>query len=314
MTAQNQPPPQAVQDLPVLETVVAAYAAVLGRLGLVALAAKGAIMLLVAGMLVSTLLPGGGNVVFFLVIISIAATTHFGVNWCRVMLLGVEGLPRRALTWGRPHWQFLGYGLLLFLTITAATCPLSIIGSVAASMFGLVQGPEDVGSALGITFILVLIGMLYVLGRLGFVFPAIAVEENYGFGLAWQHTAGQGARITPALCVAGAPLIIGQLMLAAFFYEAVLGISIEEMLARLPAPGEATIGTVAEGPAIEAPSLATILLFDVLAAMANFICFAVLFSLLSLAFRTCTGWVPAVTSKLPAAPEDDDENGSGPGG
>jgi hypothetical protein len=36
---------------------------------------------------------------------------------------------------------------------------------------------------------------------------------------------------------------------------------------------------------------------------------AVLYSIVALAFRTCTGWVPAAAATLPAAPQDEDRNG-----
>src|SRR3546814_12884313 len=80
------------------------------------------------------------------------------------------------------------------------------------------------------------------------------------------------------------------------------------MLLTLPEPG-------AEMPAPienrEPPSIIAVLVFNVLAAVANFLSFAALFSLLSLAFRACTGWVPAMPGHLPAAPSGECQGTSG---
>src|SRR3546814_12531631 len=89
-----------------LSTVLGAFASVAGQLALVVHAAKGAIALLIAGTLLSLVLPAGGGSSLFLVLISFAATSHFGLHWCRVMMLGPEGLPAHSLTWRPPHCPF----------------------------------------------------------------------------------------------------------------------------------------------------------------------------------------------------------------
>src|SRR3546814_10896314 len=132
--------------------------------------------------------------------------------------------------------------------------------------------------------------MAYLVARLGFVFPAIAVEERYSLRLAWQHTAGQGSRMTAALFVAGFPIAVAQLLLTALLLESLLGVSFSELLPAMPEPG-AELPPPAEIAPRESASAVAILLFDLIAAVANFLSFAVLFSLLCLAFRRCTGWV-----------------------
>ena len=307
MSTQNQPPPQAVANLPIMETVLAAFASVAGQLGLLAQAAKGAFVLLLGASLLSLALPGGGNVGFFMILISLAATTIFGLNWCRVMLLGPQGLPRRSLSWGQPHWRFLGFGLLLFLITMLASIPLSIVGSVLASVFGMAPSAGDLGAALGLTFTLVLIGMLYVLGRLGFVFPAVAVEENYSLGLAWRHTAGQGFRLTAALFIAGLPLVVAQLLLTDLLLQGLLGLSFSDMMPTMPLPDGSlppAAPPAAGTPPAEPASLFAVIVFNLISVVINFLC---------IAFRTCTGWVPAGGGNLPAeAPGDSDADDEEP--
>jgi hypothetical protein len=307
MSAHNQPPAQAVVDLPVAATVFGAFASVAGQLGLVARAAKGAIALLVAASLLSLVLPAGGGSSLFLILVSFAATAHFGLNWCRVMLLGPAGLPARSLGWREPHWRFFGYGLLLFLVMLLSSLPMTAIASVIAGILGLAASPGEAGPRLGFVLLLVFIGMIYVLARLGFIFPAVAVEERYSLRLAWQHTAGQGQRMMAALFAAGFPIAIAQLLLTALLLEGLFGVSLSELVPALPEPGAglpdgALPPDAAGATQAEPPSAAAILVFDLVAAVGNLLSFAVLFSLLSLAFRTCTGWVPAASGILPARP------------
>jgi hypothetical protein len=238
----------------------------------------------------------------FLVLIGFAATAHFGLNWCRVMLLGPAGLPVHSLAWRRPHWRFFGYGLLLLLVMLLSTLPMTAIGSIIAGILGLAGPPGQAGAQTVVALLLVCLGILYVVARLGFIFPAVAVEENYSLRLAWQHTAGQGARLGTALFAAGFPIAIAQIVLTQLLAQGLLGLSPDEILPTLPEPG-------AEPPSVdraetEAPSAAAIVLSSAIAAAFNLLSFAVLFSLLSLAFRTCTGWVPAAPANLPTAPEE----------
>src|SRR3546814_16456007 len=98
MSAHNQPPAEAGADLPVAATVVGAFASVAGQLALVGQAAKGAIALLAAAIALSLILPAGGASNLFLILVGFAATAHFGLNWCRVMLLGPRSEERRVGT------------------------------------------------------------------------------------------------------------------------------------------------------------------------------------------------------------------------
>ena len=116
--------------------------------------------------------------------------------------------------------------------------------------------------------------------------------------LAWQHTAGQGARLAAALFAAGFPISDAQVLLTQLLSAGLLGQSPTEMLPTLPEPGsEPPSAGMAEA---EAPSALAIILSNAIAAVVNLLSFAVLFSLLSLAFRTCTGWVPATSGSLPS--------------
>src|SRR3546814_18735338 len=117
-------------------TVVGAFASVAGQLALVGQAAKGAIALLAAAIALSLILPAGGARNLFLILVGFAATAHFGLNWCSVMLLGPAGLPARGLGWHQPHWRFFGYGMLLFLVLLLSTLPMKALVVVIAGAPG----------------------------------------------------------------------------------------------------------------------------------------------------------------------------------
>lgn len=318
MAAQQSPPSGAIADLPVSATVVASFAVVFGQLGLVAQAAKGAFIVLVAGSLITLVLPAG-SIDFLLILISFAVISHFGVNWCRVMLLGPQGLPTRSFTWGEIHWRFFGYVLLMFFIMMLVTIPLSVVSSLLAAAFGLMSSTGGTGPALAFVFAVIFLGMLYVLARLGFIFPAVAAGESYGLGLSWQHTAGQGARMMMALFAVGFPITVAQLVITELLSQIILGFSLFATLPTVAMPGEGLPGegfpgegfpggeaSAAIGP-VTPPSAIARIAFNLISAVVNFLSFAVIFSLLCLAFRACTGWVPAGGGSLPTVPSNENE-------
>src|SRR3546814_17292705 len=110
MSAHNQPPAEAVADLPVAATVVGAFASVAGKLALIGQADKGAIALLAAAIALSLILPAGRASNLFLTLVGFAAPAPFGLKWFPLLLPGPPRLPAPGLGWPRPHLPFLVYG------------------------------------------------------------------------------------------------------------------------------------------------------------------------------------------------------------
>ncbi len=306
MAAQHSPPSGAIADLPVAATAVGSFLSVFGQLALVVQAAKGAFLLVLGASLLALVLPAGGFGQFFLILVGLAASCHFGVNWCRIMLMGPQGLPARSLSWEDVHWRFLGYGLLLALIMLLVSLPLSVIGSILAALFGLVRSPQEIGPGVALNLALVTLGMFYVLARLGFVFPAVAAGESYGLGLSWQHTAGQGARLTATFVAVLLPVTLAQLVVSELLMQALFGQSLADMLPQIPAE-DGSAGTADAQPAD--PSKVALFIFNLLSAVVNFLSLAIVFSLICLAFRTLTGWVPAGAATPPPASLPGGQNG-----
>ncbi|MEE9209106.1 MAG: hypothetical protein V3U23_01540, partial [Kiloniellales bacterium] len=125
----------------------------------------------------------------------------------------------------------------------------------------------------------------YVMIRLSFVFPAVSVDEKYRLRHAWTHTKGQGLRLLGVTVIAAAPMValvwgVHEILGALLFAEA--------------APGQDGLPAVAQMEAFVDANLGALLLIQTVTAAINYVLMALMVSVISIAFRTCTGWVPAV--------------------
>lgn len=295
MSPRNQPPSQAVANLPVFETLGAAFAAVAGQPVLLLRAMAGGLMLLAVAAIIFVALPNAltGMLAIFA---PLAAYSHFGVNWYRIMLLGPAGLIRPTLRWDRRHWTFFGYGLalgsVLLVIYLAVTALLPFLpGAVVA------------------------VALWYLAARCSFLFPTLAVAEPYSFALAWRHTKGQGLRLTAALLIAAIPLYMTISLIVSLVVLATMGDAFTALMELQGNGGfdpDNTEANDAFAEAVAAIPPVTLISVKMIFEALTMVVLAVLFSIVALAFRICTGWVPD-GGGLPAAPDerrDDDDPGS----
>ncbi len=293
MSMHNQPPPQAVADLPVIETVVAAFPTTYGHPLLLLRAAGGAFIILAIGFILPLAWPNALTTLLSL-FAPLVAYVHFGVNWYRLQLLGPAGLVRPALRWDGRHWRSLGYSVLFLVLMVFANLFLGVTLGLVVPFAGALTN----------------VVVLYLLARFSFVFPALAVEEPYSLAFAWRHTQGQGLRLTTALLLAGIPLYIVLSLIVAQLFVMIIGISASDIAALQAAMGsgnapealEEVFGSVPPESVFTVKVIVDALFMAVL---------AVFFTIVATAFRICTGWVPAAPANLPAAPEDEDHDGQG---
>lgn len=268
------PPPSAVQLVPIGETIRIAYASVFGQIGLVAKAAF--LPFLISAVLVVPSLTAHGNLLLFLIVILLRLVpyTLFGVTWHRLILLGTGVAPPIVFPgWHRRHWRFYGFAL----AITAMTT--SLIAVVGLTSFGVAGGEAESGSGPGsaevtlgalMAILIALLLAIYVMLRLSFVFPAVAVDESYGLGDAWRHTRGQGLRLMLVMFLTLAPVTLVGWMLIAILVA--------------PFTGPPGAGSVAVSGGVIAYTLGTAL---------GYLSLALSLTVISSAFRICTGWIPA---------------------
>lgn len=292
MNSRNQPPPQAVADLPVFQTLLAAFPATYGNPALLLRAMAGGLILIGASGILFLIFPNPLTLLLLGFVGPLAASTHFGVNWYRVMLLGPAGLVRPTLKWDRRHWRVFGYAF----AINVATAVVQLSLTVALPFLSSV----------------IALAVFYVTARLSFIFPALSVEEDYSLQLSWQHTKGQGLRLTTALLLAGLPLYFVAMFVFNQLFAMLIGVpllTIAELAPQDPEALQRLVGDVAPFAMVAVMMIFTVMVLAVL---------AVEFTIVALAFRTCTGWVPAAPGQIAAVfgeePRDDDEDGPGEGG
>jgi hypothetical protein len=276
------PPPRPLRRLPVIQTVSAAYGFVFGNLRWFLRAALVPYVMstLLFALQVQVPADESPGLALLLVALGLIPYTLFAVSWHRLALLGSTAAePPLVPPWRPRHTRFLGFFILV-----------SLIGYFVVLLLGfLVGGLVMAGAEELPTLVLVLlvpsvmIAMFYLTLRLSFVFPAISVDERYGLAESWRHTAGQGLRLLAAMTLAVLPMVLA----IAALYLIFAGVPLET-------PPE--LPSEAAAP----PSLAAVVVFQVLSAVLGYLLTAVMVSVMSFAFRACTGWIPAPPPSPPA--------------
>ncbi|MHA1152467.1 MAG: hypothetical protein ACTSQ7_07335 [Alphaproteobacteria bacterium] len=275
------PPREALRKLLVVETAKEAYTRVFGSPRLLARASLAPFCLSLALIVLSFTVPVVSALGYLIGILGLLPYTFFGVAWHRLTLLGpVAGAPPLMPAWAPRHWRFLGYLLATMLIGSAATAVVFSLGLMAIR--------PEAGSLPAAAGLMPLAGfaiVAYVMIRLSFVFPAVSVDESYRLRHAWTHTKGQGLRLLGATVIAAVPMValvwgVNEILGALLFAE--------------PAPGQDGVPAVAQMAAFVEANLGALLLIQAVTAAINYVLMALMVSVISIAFRTCTGWVPAV--------------------
>ena len=274
------PPREALRKLPVVATAREAYARVFGNPRLLARASLAPFCLSLALIVLSFTVPVVSALGYLIGILGLLPYTFFGVAWHRLTLLGpVAGAPALLPGWTQRHWRFLGYLL--------ATMLIGAGAAAAVFSLGLMVIQPGSGSLPAVAGLMPLAGfamVAYVVIRLSFVFPAVSVDESYRLRHAWTHTKGQGLRLLGATVIAAVPMValvwgVNEILGALLFAES--------------APGQDGLPPVAQMEAFVEANLGALLLIQTVTAATNYVLMALMVSVISIAFRTCTGWVPA---------------------
>ena len=306
MSQSSGPPPAAIQRVPIGQTMRGAYAAVFGSLGLLFKAAALPFLLSLVVLGLSLMTGGSAFLSFVLTVVGFVPYTLFGVAWHRLTLLGpAQGAPVVFPAWRRRHWRFLGYVATITGLFYLLVLPFIAFGT---SNFT-VEGAAMVGTTtliLALAVLAAIVALPYMLLRFSFVFPAAAVDEDYGLANAWAHTRGQGFRLLATLFVTALPMLIVIGLASSLLSTLVLSDVAATAQGADISPEDALRQVIADN----AVPFALVQL--VLAAL-NYIVMALMVSAISIAFIFCTGWVPAPSAGPPVVRNDeDDDNGEGP--
>ncbi len=275
------PPRRALRKLPVLATAKEAYARVFGNPRLLARASLAPFCLSLSLIALGFTVPVVSALGYLIALLGLLPYTFFGVAWHRLTLLGpVAGAPSLMPAWTSRHWRFLGYLLVTMVIGSSAMAMVFSIGLMAIR-------PEtgSLPSAAGLIPVAGFAAVAYVMIRLSFVFPAVSVDESYRLRHAWTHTKGQGLRLLGTTVIAAAPMVA-----LVWGVNEILG----AVLFAGPLPGQDGLPAVAQMEAFVEANLGALLLIRTVTAAINYVLMALMVSVISIAFRICTGWVPAI--------------------
>jgi hypothetical protein len=279
------PPRAALRKLPVIETAKEAYTRVFGNPRLLVRASLVPFCLSLALIALGLSVPVVSALGYLFAILTLLPYTLFGVAWHRLTLLGpTAGAPPLLPSWRQRHWRFLGYLLAVMLIGSGAT-------AVVVSLGLAVLQPESDSLRTGLSLMPVagFAIVAYVMARLSFVFPAVSVDEDYRLRHAWTHTKGQGLRLIGATVLAAVPMVV-----LVWVVSSILG----ALLFTEPAaaPGQSDLPPGALMAAFVDANRGALLLTQAITAAINYVLMALMVSVISIAFRTCTGWVPGVST------------------
>ncbi|MEM7226232.1 MAG: hypothetical protein AAF495_24855 [Pseudomonadota bacterium] len=278
----SAPPPGPVTDLPIGATVASSYRTFVVQLRYLPKAMAVPFLLSILLWIATLMIVQLGT---FFQLLALIPYTLFGVTWYRLNLYGpVVGAPVLGLSWGKEHWRFLRFVILVTL--------LNMVG------FGIVISPMAAAgpaASLGVAAFTLcgIVALAFVLVRVSFVFPAAAVGEVYGFKHAWRHSVGQGWRL-----LLGVILVLLPLLALMGFIAPIIS---APLLEQIPETG-GTAGELATPEELGA----TLGRFQLIQVILEYPMLALIMTYVSIAFQTCTGWVPDQPN-LPAAPDEPDD-------
>ncbi len=274
----HTPPSLAIRKLPVGATFAEAYSLVFGGLGLLVKAAAIPYLISTVLAVLSFMAQSNWALAMLIVVLGFVPYTIFGVSWHRLTLLGPSaGAPSVTPAWKRRHSRFLGYALAVTLIGYALMAMTMLSGVLLASAVGILAMVIIFGG---------LVVFFYWMMRLSFVFPAVAVDEAYRLAHAWTHTRGQGFRLIGLMIITAVPMIAVSWALGGILGLALLG-DLTMPAGTEGAPPEAVMQDFG------AENAAPFIVIQFIMVAVNYLLTALLVSAISIAFRSCTGWVPA---------------------
>ncbi|WP_282604443.1 hypothetical protein [Pelagibius sp. Alg239-R121] len=296
MNTSSTPPENAVQSLAVIPSVTNAYRLVFLNLRLVPAAiCLPALIYLVWYMVLESTgwgallnsvnsvppeqLPVGQifKVAMLSSVVQFAALTLLYVAWHRLVLFGpIDGRPRFVYPIARRHMMYFAYMVLVTIIIAISLGVLSFIITLVVTFLVVVSGGAGAVGVLLVVPILFLIGMA-LLAKLSFVFPAVAVDENYGLMNAWKQSKGQVTRLVTGFILCFLPALIISVGLNWELFSAAFS-----------------------GGAVQ--SRMTWSWIDVVTTVIGILNGLAVISYLSIAFQTCTGWVPEAPASQEVQP------------
>ncbi|MDJ0935212.1 MAG: hypothetical protein QNJ06_04035 [Kiloniellales bacterium] len=222
----------------------------------------------------------------------------FYASWYRLCLMGPNaGRPPWFPLPKRRHWRLLGYSLLMIVIYLVIAIfggiPVLIGAALTGALTTTGAQPELSGggvSLLGLWLIFLFVLAIFVMLRLCFVFPAVAVDEDYALRHSWGHTKGQTLRLFVALLMTCLPVYV--VMMA-------ISIATTPSIFQRADPGQF------QDPVLAIEELQSQMLTSLFVGLPLGLAFMALsVGTLAAAFKSVTGWYPGPDSTSPTVPSD----------
>lgn len=287
----STPPLAAVRLLPIGETIVQAYRTVFDQRGLLARAIAFPYLLSIVISLVFYVIPPltGWLPSILATWVFLFPYTFFGVTWHRLTLLGpAMARPPWVPACERRHLFFFVYAVLVVsIHSVPMTAYLSTIGETRLSLAG------DGIVLFWVLSVLMMVSLIlvpyvllpYLMMRFCFVFPAVALDEKYGLRDSWKHSRKQGFRLLATAIAAGLPAMLAIWALR-YVVDAVFMFGDAE-----PSDTERVSSPEPMDP-YSVENVIYAILSNFVMPILQYLPIAFVVSAISIAFRTCTGWVP----------------------
>lgn len=168
---------------------------------------------LLTGTGASLLLAGG--IFAWLAMIAVAVTWHRHVLQGAPLAGWMAGLDVGAI-------RYAGRSLVCSAVALAIAVVIGGVIGVATALTGTGLDPEQIvrSPSVGVTVVVGVLSMAYVLARLQLVLPAAAIgDRETGFVRAWRLTKSNGWRLALGIVLVAAPIGLAKVMLSDFIIE-----------------------------------------------------------------------------------------------
>ena len=293
--SQSTPPLTAIRLLPIGETIVQAYQTVFDQRALLARAIAFPYLLsIVISLIFYVIPPLTGWLPYILATwVFLFPYTFFGVTWHRLTLLGpAMARPPWVPACKRRHLFFFVYAVLVVSIYSAPmTAYFSTIGEGRLSL-------ADAGIVVfWVLSVLMMVSLFlvpyvllpYLMMRFCFVFPAVALDEKYGLRHSWKHSRKQGFRLLGLVIAAGLPAILAIWVLQ-YVVDTVF------MFGDVDPSDTERVSSPEPMDPYSVENVIYVIVFNFLMPILHYLPIAFVVSAISIAFRTCTGWVPGVST------------------
>ena len=222
------------------------------------------------------------------------------VAWCRFVLLSRE--VAKPTTLPRWHPRLGRFFIFLFLTILIFSLinrhiPVSLYEAYSVYVLNTPLDDDFLSTVeFNVLSPLILFLSLYILLRFSLLFPALAIDMKSTFRASWESTRGVSFRLLAVFILCFAPFhLVETIAYDAVFFLFIGQSSVFSSIGDRPFEFIESLRRLLSGVEFWGLRITTLGL-SIVFLIFDYLWVGLIASMISIAFRTCTGWVPAVST------------------